>query len=212
MKIYLLSNEKFENVENIILNKIKYFDYKLNDDFDILITTSKNALKKFENFKDENIFLKTLYVLSEKSANYAKNLGFKDIKFPNKSYAKDLFLEFKDEFKNKKCVYLRAKIIASNLDKYLLDYGVNLKQIISYENIAIKPNITNITHPCIIIFTSSSSVDNFLKYFQIKKEDVLIAIGKQSSKKLLNHKNLIVSEKQDLKACVDLAIKIRESF
>lgn len=205
MKIYLLNETPFKGVENLILNEIKFYDFSVNlNDFDSLICTSKNALKALEKAKIILNLNINLYAVGQSTAIYAKNLGFKNIKIPQLAYGKELFNEFKDELKNQKCLYLRAKNIASTLNLDLKNYGINLSEIIVYENI-FKKSEKKLEQPAIFIFTSPLSVENFLQNYSLKDDDKVIAIGQSTAKKLVNFKNIYICEKQNIKACVNLA-------
>ncbi len=121
MKIYLLNETPFEGVENLILNEIVFYDFSVDLSlYDALICTSKNALKALQHAKITLNFKLNLYAVGQSTAQYAKNLGFKKIKIPSKAYGKDLFLEFKEELKMQKCLYLRAKSLNfAHLNLYL---------------------------------------------------------------------------------------------
>ncbi|MGM8984953.1 uroporphyrinogen-III synthase, partial [Campylobacter jejuni] len=136
MKIYLLNETPFKGVENLILNEIVFYDFNIDLGlYDALICTSKNALKALQHAKITLNFKLNLYAVGQSTAQYAKNLGFKKIKIPPKAYGKDLFLEFKEELKTQKCLYLRAKNIVSTLNLDLKNAGVDLDEMIVYENV-----------------------------------------------------------------------------
>ncbi|HDZ5064930.1 TPA: uroporphyrinogen-III synthase [Campylobacter jejuni] len=205
MKIYLLNESPFEGVENLILNEIVFYNFSVDlSGYDALICTSKNALKALQNANIVLNFKLNLYAVGQSTAQYARNLGFKKIKIPSKAYGKDLFLEFKEELKTKKCLYLRAKNIVSTLNLDLKNAGVDLDEIIVYENV-FKKSDKKLTHPAIFIFTSPLSVENFLKFYSLKEQDKVVAIGQSTAKKLLNFKNLFICENQNLQECVKLA-------
>ena len=142
--------------------------------------------------------------MGQSTAQYAKNLGFKKIKIPSKAYGKDLFLEFKEELKMQKCLYLRAKNIVSTLNLDLKNVGVDLDEMIVYENV-FKKGDKKLIYPAIFIFTSPLSVENFLKFYSLKEEDKVVVIGQSTAKKHLNFKNLYICENQSLLDCVKLA-------
>ncbi|ENY6719857.1 uroporphyrinogen-III synthase [Campylobacter jejuni] len=205
MKIYLLNEAPFEGVENLILNEIVFYDFSVDLSlYDALICTSKNALKALQHAKITLNFKLNLYAVGQSTAQYAKNLDFKKIKFPSKAYGKDLFLEFKEELKTQKCLYLRAKNIVSTLNLDLKNAGVDLDEMIVYENV-FKKGDKKLTHPAIFIFISPLSVENFLKFYSLKEEDKVVVIGQSTAKKLLNFKNLYICENQSLLECVKLA-------
>ncbi|WP_348518801.1 uroporphyrinogen-III synthase [Campylobacter sp. CCS1377] len=211
MKIYLLNETPFEGVENLILNEIKFYDFSVNlSEFDVLICTSKNALKALEKAKIILNLNINLYAVGQSTAEFAKSLGFKNIKIPKAAYGKNLFNEFKEELKNQKCLYLRAKNIASTLNLDLKNYGINLSEIIVYENI-FKKSEKKLEQPAVFIFTSPLGVENFLQNYSLSNEDKIIAIGQSTAKKLSNFKNIYICEKQDLKTCVNLAKKLTQN-
>ena len=233
--IYLVGKQRFKGVKNLVLSEIKLCEFSVDlRDFDALIITSKNALLALEKSQKSSQsvldFSVAVYAVGEKSAKMAQNLGFLNVKTPPKAYGKDLFKAFKNELKGKKCLYLRAKKIASNLDELLLNEGVNLTQIIAYKNVP-KPISQGfkLKHPAVFIFTAPSSVKNFLAHFSLDKNDKCVAIGQSTAsalreilgrnfddKKDLNNKaitqnfsknlpQIFVPQTQSIKACVELA-------
>ncbi len=205
MKIYLLNETAFEGIENLVLNEIVFYDFSVNlNEFDALICTSKNALKALKKTKNSLNLDINVYTVGQGTAQFAKDMGFKKVQFAPKSYGSELFNHFKEELKNQKCLYLRAENIASTLNLDLRSYGVDLKEIIVYKNV-FKESKQTILHPAIFIFTSPLSVENFLRQYNLEKEDKVIAIGQSTAKKLTRLDHLFISSKQDLKECVRLA-------
>ena len=185
--IYLLGEQKFKGVENLVLSEIKLREFSVDlRDFDALLITSKNALFALKNSQKNSQsvinFSLNLYAVGAESAKMAKKMGFTHIKTPPKAYGKDLAAAFKDELRGKKCLYLRAAKIASNLDEILLNAGVNLRQIVAYEN-SPKPPPQGfvLKRPAVFIFTAPSTVRNFLAHFKFNKNDKIIAIGQSTA-------------------------------
>ncbi|MGH2266859.1 uroporphyrinogen-III synthase [Campylobacter taeniopygiae] len=208
MPIYLLNKASFEGVKNLILNEIVFFNIKLDlDQYDALICTSKNALIALQKNKIPLNLDMEIYTIGKSTACFAQKLGFKNIKIAKKPYASEFFQEFKDELKNKKCLYLRAKIIASSLNLDLKNNGVDLDEVVVYENV-FKSSSEILIHPSIFIFTSALSVENFFKNYSLHENDIAISIGNSTAKKLFDFKNLFVCEKQSIEACVALAKKL----
>lgn len=201
--IYLVGKQRFKGVKNLILNEIKLCEFSVDlRDFDALIITSKNALLALQkNSQSVLDFSVAVYAVGEKSAKMAKNLGFTNIKTSPKAYGKDLFEAFKNELKGKKCLYLRAKKIASNLDELLLNAGVNLTQIIAYENVPKPvPQGFEPKHPAVFIFTAPSSVKNFLAHFSLDKNDKCVAIGQSTASALRDFLEQNFCDKKVLKS------------
>ena len=200
--IYLVGKQRFKGVKNLILSEIKLCEFSVDlRDFDALIITSKNALLALKSSQSVLDFSVAVYAVGEKSAKMAQNLGFLNVKIPPKAYGKDLFEAFKNELKGKKCLYLRAKKIASNLDELLLNEGVNLTQIIAYEN-APKPISQGfkLKRPAVFIFTAPSSVKNFLAHFSLDKNDKCVAIGQSTASALRDILGCNFDDKKDLKS------------
>lgn len=205
--IYLIGSKQFDGVLNIVLNKIIYKNFNINlKEYDCLIITSKNALKSLKKTKSHIDYDINLYAVGEQSAKYAEKMGFKNIKFPSQAYGKNLLNEYLEEFRGKKCLYLRAKKITSKLDEELLKQNINLTQIIAYENLSIKPSITSLSNQAnIFVFSAPSTLENFLKYFKFKDNDKVVVIGQSTALKLANFKNLYICEEQNLNSCIKLA-------
>ncbi len=207
--IYLISSQahSFKNTKHIKLSKIKFKDINVNlKEFDTLITSSRNALKALLKSKCELNLKMQILTLSQKSAKDFQKLGFKDIKIPSKAYLKDLLLEFKKDLKAKKILYLRAEKIAFDLANEAKD--LDIKELIAYESIYTKHKIQKLIRPCVFVFSSFELADNFLKYYEIKDEDKIVCIGSSTAKRFKNFKNLHVSKKQDIRACINLARKL----
>lgn len=205
--IYLISKEHFIGVKNIILNKIQFMQFSVNlKDFDALIITSKNALMALKKSKNELNCAMSVYAVGKESQKYAKNMGFVNVAIPPKAYGKDLAKTFKEELKGKKCLYLRAKTIASNLDEELINAGANLTQIIAYENRFFAPKEPmKLERPAVFIFLSPSGVKNFLQIYRFHKNDKCVAIGQTTASALPSSQNVFIPHIQSVKACVALA-------
>ena len=73
-KIYLLNNQKFDNVENLEVFGINYISSDINlKNYEALVFTSKNAIYSIDSFNKDwkNI---PSYVIAPKTADVVKNL------------------------------------------------------------------------------------------------------------------------------------------
>ncbi|MCX2682396.1 uroporphyrinogen-III synthase [Campylobacter sp. MIT 21-1685] len=209
MCIYLLNNIPFKGVINLVFNEIVYRDFTIDlSTFDALIITSKNALKALQQSNNALNFCLEIYAVGEKTAEQAKRLGFQKVYFPKKACASELVREFSYRLKEKKCLYLRADVISSHLDKDLIKLGVDLTQLRVYENRYKALKDYKLVQPCILIFPSPSSVENFLKQFQIHPKDTLIAIGESTASQLRAYGEVLLCEQQNLLECVMMAQNI----
>ena len=210
--IYLIGKERFFGVKNLILNRLEFMPLNVNlAEFNALIITSKNALIALEKSKIKPNSAIKLYAVGKESQKYAQKLGFTQIKIPQKAYGKDLARAFTEELRGEKCLYLRAKTIASNLDKELIDAGVNLVQIIAYENKFCPPKEPlKLEKPAVFIFLSPFGVKNFLTLYQLDEKDKCVAIGTTTAKALPSSQSVFVPKIQSIKACVALARTLKQ--
>ena len=107
--------------------------------------------------------------------------------------------------KGKKVLYLKGKDSASNFLEILQKGGVNIKAVIAYENV-LNPCKMELKPPkdSILIFASPINVRNFLTNFGWDESYQTISIGKVTAKEL-KFSTPIVSQNQDINACIALA-------
>jgi len=205
--IYLLTSEKYDGILNYPVIKINFFSPSISfKNIDYLIFTSKNGVRAVNNITDEWKKIPS-FAIGKATAKEIEKLGG-IVKFTAKlSYGEDFAKEINDKFKYKTFLFLRAKEIVSNINKYFKQN--TLKELIIYETICNKPNF-NIKKPAIIIFTSPSTVKCFAKINDF--ENVLpIAIGEKTKKFLLQFtkKNIFMPERPSIQKCVNLAKNLK---
>ena len=206
-KIYLVSNTKTadESVINLSVSRIEFLKFDLNlSEFDALVATSKNAFKalKFNGISCVNL---PVFAIANSCATSAREFGFSEIYTGQNSHGDDFAREILPLLKGKKVLYLKGKDSASNFLEILQDGGVNIKAIIAYENVLnhckmeLKP-----PKDSILIFASPINVRNFLSNFGWDESYQTISIGKVTAKEL-KFSTPIVSQNQDINACIALA-------
>ena len=207
-KIYLVSNTKTadESVVNLSVSRIEFLKFDLNlSEFDLLVATSKNAFNalKFNEISVlENL---PVFAIASGCAAAAKGLGFTQIYTGQNAHGDDFAREILPLLKGKKVLYLKGKDSASNFLEILQDGGVNIKAIIAYENV-LNPCKMELKPPknSILIFASPINVRNFLINFGWDESYQTISIGKVTAKEL-KFSTPIVSQNQDINACIALA-------
>ena len=206
-KIYLVSNTKTtdERVVNLSVSKIEFLKFEINlSEFDALVATSKNAFKalKFNGISPINL---PVFAIANSCATSAREFGFSEIYTGQNSHGDDFAREILPLLKGKKVLYLKGKDSASNFLEILQDGGVNIKAIIAYENV-LNPCKMELKPPknSILIFTSPINVRNFLSIFGWDESYQTISIGKVTAKEL-KFSTPIVSQNQDINACIALA-------
>ena len=207
-KIYLVSNTKTadESVVNLSVSKIEFLKFEINlSEFDALVATSKNAFNalKFNEISAlENL---PVFAIASGCAAAAKGLGFTQIYTGQNAHGDDFAREILPLLKGKKVLYLKGKDSASNFLEILQKSGVNIKAVIAYENV-LNPCKMELKPPkdSILIFASPINVRNFLTNFGWDESYQTISIGKVTAKEL-KFSTLLVSQSQDINACIALA-------
>ena len=207
-KIYLVSNTKTadESVVNLSVSKIEFLKFEINlSKFDALVATSKNAFKalKFNEISAlENL---PVFAIANSCATSAREFGFSEIYTGQNAHGDDFAREILPLLKGKKVLYLKGKDSASNFLEILQKGGVNIKAVVAYENV-LNPCKMELKPPknSILIFASPINVRNFLTNFGWDESYQTISIGKVTAKEL-NFTKPIVSQSQDINACIALA-------
>ena len=207
-KIYLVSNTKTtdESVVNLSVSRIEFLKFDLNlSEFDLLVATSKNAFNalKFNEISVlENL---PVFAIASGCAAAAKGLGFTQIYTGQNAHGDDFAREILPLLKGKKVLYLKGKDSASNFLEILQDGGVNIKVVTAYKNV-LNPCKMELKPPknSILIFASPINVRNFLSNFGWDESYQTISIGKVTAKEL-KFSTPIVSQSQDINACIALA-------
>ncbi len=206
-KIYLLSNQKYPNVENLEVFQIEYI--KSNIDlsiYDALIFTSKNAVYSLDSFNKnwKNI---DSFVIAPKTANIIKQKGGKVAFTGITSHGDEFAQELITLLKNKKILYIKALKTVSNLVKILKENDILIDELITYKTFCKKSNIS-LEDNSIFIFTSPSSVECFFNQYKWKNNYKAIVIGKTTAKYLPKELDYTVSSETSIDECINLAKQI----
>lgn len=203
-KIYLLSSQNFDGVENLEVFEIRYLPKKIEfSKYDALIITSKNAIFSLNSFNDDWKKI-PCFAIAEKTANEIKNYGGNLFFTGNSGHGNDFANEIKDKLKGKKAIYLRAKKVVSNLIDILKDNSIDIHEEIIYETVCKNLN-KDIEKNSIIIFTSPSSIKCFFKSFKWDNSFKAIVIGKTTAKYLPSNVKYIISPQTSMEECIKLA-------
>ncbi|ASM40185.1 uroporphyrinogen-III synthase [Campylobacter sp. RM12327] len=206
--IYLVSHTKFDDksVKHLQVCEIKFHKFNIDlSKFDALVITSKNSIKSLK-FNSINLANLEVFSIGEGSTKEALNFGFSEIYTAKNSHGDEFANEIAPLLKDKKPLFLRAKEVVSDVFVILKNGGVNLTEIIAYENVFL--NLANDLKPpknSIIIFTSPSNVNGFLRNFELDASYKIIAIGKKTAISLKNFSNIIVSKTQSIEDCIEIA-------
>ena len=171
-QIYLFSTSKHLHVTNIKSLEVRFLKPQIDfSKYDYLIITSKQTVKALEQYEREEFINIPALCVSEKTAASYESFGGKILDIGD-GYGDNLVKNIKEKSKDKKWLYLRAELIASDFvgrcqdDRYdideeilyvsecskeILDIRVDLpgegKQIIPTSSISFNSKITSILLP-----------------------------------------------------------------
>ncbi|ASM35215.1 uroporphyrinogen-III synthase [Campylobacter sputorum subsp. bubulus] len=206
--IYLVSHTKFNDnsVKHLQVCEIKFHKFSVDlSKFDALVLTSKNSVKALK-FNLINLANLEVFSIGEGTTKEALNFGFTKIYTAKNAHGNEFANEIARLLKSKKTLFLKAKEVVSDVFGILKNGGVNLIEIIAYENVFLNlPNELKPPKNSIIIFTSPSNVDGFLRNFELDLSYKIIAIGKKTAISLKNFPNIIVSKTQSIENCIEIA-------
>ncbi len=203
--IYLLSNLKFNYVENLEVFKIDYLKKQIDfDNYDAIIFTSKNAVYAIDSFnkKWKNL---PCYAIAKKTAQIIEKIGGKVDFIGNSGHGDEFAYELLSVLKNKKVLYLKASKTVSNLVGILKLNNINIKDISIYKTVCNKELNATLKDNSIFIFTSPSSVECFFKKYNWKDSFEAIVIGHTTAKFLPQEINYKVSNSTSIEECIKLA-------
>ncbi|MBF7071461.1 uroporphyrinogen-III synthase [Aliarcobacter butzleri] len=203
-KIYLLNEQKHEDVGNLEVFQLEYIKSDVDlKKYDALVFTSKNGVKAINSFNQDwkNI---PSYAIAQKTANTIIKLGGVVEFIGNSGHGNDFAYELKNVLKDKKVLYVKALKTVSNLPNILKENGIFLDEIIAYKTFCKKSNII-LEEDSIFIFTSPSSVECFFKQYSWKNSYKAIVIGKTTAEFLPSNINYEISSQTSVEECIKLA-------
>jgi uroporphyrinogen-III synthase len=207
-KIYLLSEQKYKDVENLEIFQIEYIKSDIDlTKYDALVFTSKNGVKAINSFNQEWKKIPS-FAIAQKTANDIINLGGTVEFIGNSGHGNDFAYELidvlKDKNKSKKVLYIKALKTVSNLPNILKENGIFLDELVAYKT-SCKKSDTILEDNSIFIFSSPSSVECFFKQYSWKDSYKAVVIGKTTAEFLPSNIDYKISSKTSIEECIKLA-------
>ena len=210
MSIYLLSPSTKKDTISLPMIAFSLIKVVLNfKGIILLIFPSKQAVKSAEALNPSWKKLPCL-AIGNATAKTIEDLGGTVAHKPKEFYAKSLSQEILTHFKDKKILYLRPKTISFDSKSFLQTQGIVLEEKILYKTTCIiykkeaKPKKN-----AIIIFTSPSTIQCFLKNFVWDISYTAIVIGKATQKYLPKEAKYEVAEVATIESCVEKAFSLK---
>jgi len=207
--IYLLSPDAKEGCLHLPMISFSIVAQTLTfEGYELLMFTSKQAVISAEKlnptWKDNPCL-----AIGSATAKQIEALGG-TVKYQPKSfYGETLSQDIVSKFKEKKILYLRPKEVSFDSKGFLEKEGICLDEKIIYETSCIqytkedKPEMN-----AIIIFTSPSTIQCFLKNFEWDESYVAVVIGEVTKKHLPSTARYEVADTPLIDSCIEKAKQI----
>jgi uroporphyrinogen-III synthase len=205
-KIYILSDKKVKYATNLPVINMEYMTPATNlEEYDALIFTSQNAIKAIDSMNPSWKKIPS-YVIAPQTAKIVKSLGGTLTFIGQKKNGDEFAQEICETLKGQKVLYIGGTKIVSNLINILNDSGVVCDNLPIYKTVC-KKYETKITLPkhSIIIFSSPSTIECFLKNINWSSTFKAVSIGKTTAKYFPEYIKPYISETTSLDSCVQKA-------
>lgn len=207
--IYVLSDKEVKYTKSLPVIETKMIEGKIDlGSYEALVFTSKNGVKYIDSLAPEWKKIPA-YAISAQTAKMIKTLGGK-VAFVGKEKHGDEFAhELLTLLSGKKTAYIGAESIVSNLMKILKDKGIECDHIPVYHTVC-KAYEKKITLPkgSVIIFSSPSTIECFLKNVVWDESFTAISIGKTTAKYFPDFIQPLIAENTSLESCVYKALSL----
>jgi len=207
--IYILSDTKVEGAKNLKLIQTNLISLTIDIlTFDALIFTSKNGVIHLDNVT-QNWKSIPSYAISEKTAQSIQSRGGNLVFTGKKGHGNQFAYELINQLKEKKVAFVGAQDVVSNLVGILKEHQIDCTHIPIYETSCIEhEKKIDLEENAIIIFSSPSTIECFLKTVSWKESFYAIAIGETTAKYFPKNITPIISEETSLKSCVQKALSL----
>lgn len=207
--IYLFSISSHPNA--ISVNSLAITLLKPQIDFskyDYLIITSKQTCEALKQYEIQDCIDKKALCVSVASAASFKSLGGTVLDIGG-GYGDNLIDKIKSYPKDTKWLYLRAKVVASDFVEVCKNDGFDIDEAIVYESDCSQEILdVEVEDESILIFTSPSSLNCFLKTHEISEKSKLIVIGKTTAKAVPKNTEYVLSDETTIDSCMEIAFKL----
>jgi uroporphyrinogen-III synthase len=203
--IYLFSISSHPDAISINSLDITFLQPEIDfSSYDYLIITSKQSVKALEYYPKEAYIHLPALCISQQSAKSFEALGGRVLSV-GKGYGDTLVDSIKHYEKEVKWLYLRAKIVASDFVEVCQQDGHKIDEVIVYKSQCSQAiQEVQVSKDAILIFTSPSSVECFLKTHTLYASQKIVVIGKTTAKALPNHLTCTVAQTPTILSCFEV--------
>ena len=204
--IYLFSISSHPDAISVNSLDITFFHPEIDfSRYDYLIITSKQASEALKQYDTKEYIHKKALCVSVASAKSYEALGGEVLDIGG-GYGDNLIQKIQSYPKEIKWLYLRAKVVASTFVQQCKENGYDIDEVVVYESDcshAIEK--ISVEEDAILIFTSPSSVQCFLKNNIFTDQQHIIVIGHTTAKVLPKGISYSIAPKTTIMSCIELA-------
>jgi len=208
--IYLFSISSHPDALHVNSLDITFFKPAIDfSKYDYLIITSKQASKALQQYDKKEYINKPALCVSKQSAKSFEGLGGQVLAV-GRGYGDNLIEQINSFEKEKKWLYLRAKIVASDFVVTCKKNSYFIDEAVVYESdCAEAMQEVKVEEDAILIFTSPSSVKCFLKNHSFLNTQQIIVIGKTTAKALPKNIDYMLSNETTIESCIQIAHSLK---
>jgi uroporphyrinogen-III synthase len=209
-QIYLFATSKHPDAISAQSLQVRFLKPTINfTKYDHLIITSKQTIKALKQYKEQDFINIPALCVSKKTADAYKDFGGNILDFGD-GYGDNLINHIEKKPKDTKWLYLRAESIASDFVARCKADGYSIDEEILYVSECAKEALeVEVEKSSILIFTSPSSIECFLKTHTIDNDAKIIVIGTTTAKALPDGLSYEISKHTSIDSCMELALSLR---
>jgi uroporphyrinogen-III synthase len=207
-EIYLLNDAKYDGVKNLSVFEIKYLTPQFTPkNYDAIVFTSKNAVFGIDRIYKEWKKL-SAYSIGEGTSKVIREFGGDVVHEAKVSYGEDFADEISRKLFGKSVLFVRAKVVSSDVGGILKSKGVHVDEIVVYENVCKPCAGFTPSNGAIFIFTSPSSVKCFLKCVKWREDFTAVVIGLKTAAAFGGDIKPLIAPKPSIHECVEFAKRL----
>ena len=176
-------------------------------DYDYLILTSKQAVEALKRYDRADFITKKALCVSKATAAAYRELGGSVLDIGG-GYGDNLIDKIISYDKKMRWLYLRAEVVASDFARRVRETGYDVDEVIVYKSECSKAiERRAVEKDAVLIFTSPSSVNCFLRHHKLLPTHTVVVIGKTTAKAIPNPLTCKIADEPTIQSCIDLIEK-----
>ncbi|MBL0709307.1 MAG: uroporphyrinogen-III synthase [Sulfurimonas sp.] len=206
-QIYLFASSKHPDAISVKSLEVSFLKPSIDfSSYDYLIITSKQTVKALEQYTKKDFIDIPALCVSEKTATAYEKFGGKILDVGD-GYGDNLVKNIKNKPKEKKWLYLRAELIASDFVYRCKSDGFDIEEKVLYKSECSRELLDiEVCEKSTLIFTSPSAISCFLKTHTIKNNTNIVVIGKTTAASLPKNIKYKISKITSIQSCIELAL------